>query len=109
MAEKLNITEHYDRIADVLYIDFGFDEPCYTEPIDGVVMVDIGWFSKLPRGLRVMSPRAHKFECQMVIRQAEQVCRKAMEQQVKQIQTEEPILHDILGQTLTQAFSHMPH
>ena len=30
-----------------------------------------------------------------------------MEKRVKQIQTEEPIFQDILGETLNQAFSHV--
>lgn len=54
MLEKLNITHHYDSLADVLYIDFGSDEPCFTENLDDVLMADIGWFSRSLCGLRVI-------------------------------------------------------
>jgi hypothetical protein len=102
MAEKLNITHHYDRTADVLYIDFGFDEPCFTEALDGSIMVDIGWFSKLPRGARIMSPKAHKIESiKMVIGQIGSL----MEKQVQLIQTTEPVLKNDLAQELNRAFS----
>jgi hypothetical protein len=107
MAQKLNITHHYDRNADILYVDFGFDEPCYTESTDGVVMIDIGWFTKLPRGLRIISPSTRRVKVNMVIAQAEKTCRHFMEEQAKQIATQEPVLSDLLAQTLNQAFMHM--
>jgi hypothetical protein len=108
MAEKMNITQHYDERADVLYIDFGSDEPCYTESTDGIVMIDIGWFSKLPRGVRIVSPKAQKVKTvglRVIIAQVEKACQQFMEQRVKQIQTEETVLPDMLGQTLNQAFA----
>jgi hypothetical protein len=108
MAEKINITKHYDKDADILYIDFGSDEPCYTEDIDGFLMIDIGWFSKLPRGVKIISPKTHKVKSfKMVITQIEKTCRQLMKQQVKQIQTEEPMLQNILGQTLNRAFARV--
>ena len=108
MAEKINITKHYDKHADILYIDFGSDEPCYTEDIDGFFMIDIGWFSKLPRGVKIISPKTHKVKSvKMIVTQVERTCRRFMKQRVKQIQTEEPVLQNILGQTLNQAFARV--
>jgi len=108
MAEKINITKHYDKRADILYIDFGSDEPCYTEDIDGFLMIDIGWFSKLPRGVKIISPKTHKVKSvKMIVTQVERTCRQLMKQRVKQIQTEEPVLQNILGQTLNQAFARV--
>lgn len=52
-----NITHHYDEDADVLYIDFGSDEPCYTENLDDLVMIEIGWFSKIMHGIRIIGPK----------------------------------------------------
>ena len=108
MNDKTNITQHYDKDADVLYIDFGSDEPCFTESTDGTLLIDIGWFSKLPRGIRIISPKAQKIEqFGFFIARIEKTCRNIMEKRVKQIQTEEPIFQDILGETLNQAFSHV--
>lgn len=106
MAEKMNITQHYDEKADILYIDFGSDEPCFTEDLDGFLMIDIGWFSKLPRGLRVVSPKSLKVRSiKMVITQAEKQCKDLMEQQAKQIETSEPVLKDALNSVLKEAFA----
>lgn len=52
-----NITHHYDEEADVLYIDFGSDEPCYTENLDDLVMIELGWFSKKMHGIRIVGPK----------------------------------------------------
>ena len=108
MAEKMNITHHYDNLADILYIDFGSDEPCFTEDLNGFLMIDIGWFSKLPRGARIISPKALKVSSvKMVIQQIEESCRDLMEKQARLIQTAEPILQTNLAEGLTQAFAHV--
>ncbi len=109
MAEKMKISHHYDQEADILYIDFGSDEPCFTEDLDGVVMVDIGWFSKLPRGLRIISPKARKVEVnfKMVVQLAENKCKDLMEQQAQLIHTQEPVLQTLLGRELNQAFAYV--
>lgn len=110
MAEKMNITQHYDELADILYVDFGSDEPCYTEAISGIAMLDIGWFSKLPRGVKIISPKANKVkavEFKVVITQIQDACREFLGQQAKQIETEESVLPDILGERLTQSFAQV--
>jgi hypothetical protein len=110
MAEKMNITQHYDELADILYIDFGSDEPCFTEPISGVVMLDIGWFSKLPRGVKIISPKANQIKAvgfKVIITQVKKACRNFLKQQAKQIETEESELPDILSQRLSQSFTHV--
>lgn len=114
MAEKLNITSHYDSLADVLYVDFGSQEPCFTDDFDGFIMLDIGWFSHLPRGLRIVGPKEHKItsmtmkmEIKKIVRKAERACKRLMEEKVKQIKTEEPIFDNILKQALNQAFARV--
>jgi len=102
MAEKLNITHHYDKNADILYIDFGSDEPCFTEDVDGLLMLEIGWFSNLPRGIRVISPKLHKVKSvEVLTKQIE----KAMDKRAKQIEKDKPILRTNLGQKLGQALA----
>jgi len=106
MADKMKITHHYDATADILYIDFGSNEPCYTEDLDGFLMIDIGWFSKLPRGVKIISPKAHKVKSvNMIIKQIEKTCRKLMDQQAKLIKKAEPKLETDLGQELNEALA----
>jgi hypothetical protein len=106
MAEKIKITHHYDEDADILYIDFGSDEPCFTEDLDGVLMIDIGWFSKLPRGAKIISPKARRLRSfSMIIARVEKSCKQIIEQRVSQIQTAEPFLTRILDTKLNEAFA----
>ena len=52
----MNITSHYNDFADVLYIDFGTEEPCYGENLDDRIIAQIGWFSKQLKGFIILSP-----------------------------------------------------
>ena len=108
MSIDMNISHHYDDDADILYIDFGSNEPCFSEEIDGFVMIDVGWFSKLPQGIQVISPRARRLRAvnlRLIVQQVEAKCKALMEQQAKQIHSQEPILHNVLGNVLSQAFA----
>ena len=56
MTREINVTHHYDEDSDVLYIDFGSDEPCYGENLDDKVITQIGWLSGLLKGFIILSP-----------------------------------------------------
>lgn len=45
-----SINYHYDKEADVFYVNLKDDEPTYTKNIDDFIMLEIGWFSGLLRG-----------------------------------------------------------
>ena len=106
MAEKINITHHYDKKADILYIDFGSNEPCFTEDIDGFLMIEIGWFSKLPCGAKIISPKARKVKSiQMEIKKIEKTFHELVDKRVKQLRSAEPTLQTNLGQELNQALA----
>ena len=106
MAETIKVTHHYDADADILYIDFGSAEPCFTEDLDGFLMIDIGWFSKLPRGARFISPRARNVRSiSMIIAKVEKSCKQLIEQQVNQLQTTEPVLESLLDSKINEAFA----
>jgi uncharacterized protein YuzE len=107
MGEKINISHHYDPDADILYIDFGSNEPCYTEDIDGIVMVDVGWFSKLPLGIKIISPKAHKMEAVHLRMVIEDACRRLMQKQARQIENETPLLQHTLDNSFDQMLSHV--
>lgn len=108
MAEKMNITFHYDERADILYLDFGSNEPCYTDDLDGFLMIDIGWFSNLPRGAKIISPKARNIKSvNVVFSRIAHVCQKLMEKQAKRIQTSEPVFETNLSRGLNKAFAQV--
>ena len=53
-GKKIKPTYKYDEESDILYASFGDDEPTFVENLDDndMVLLEIGWFSRLPKGLR---------------------------------------------------------
>ena len=54
---RISITHSYDEDADVLYVrTSGDQEPTFVENVDDVLLLEVGWFSGLPKGFRVLGP-----------------------------------------------------
>lgn len=47
-------TFEHDEVADVLYVTFGTGEPSFCREIDDVLIVEIGAYTKLPTGFRIL-------------------------------------------------------
>ena len=47
--------ELYDRENDVYYVSFGTGEPSYCVEVDDVLVVEVGLFSSLPTGYRLLN------------------------------------------------------
>jgi hypothetical protein len=47
--------ELYDREDDVYYVNFGTGEPSYCVEVDDTLVVEVGLFSKLPTGYRILN------------------------------------------------------
>jgi len=47
--------ELYDRENDVYYVNFGTGEPSYCVEVDDVLVVEVGLFSSLPTGYRLLN------------------------------------------------------
>jgi uncharacterized protein YuzE len=95
MAEKkVNVRHHYDKESDVLYVHFGETEPTHVENIDDFLLLEIGWFSGLPRGFRIIGPKYHKvsaFKVTMVVKQIKDQVRELMEERRRAIKEQEPV------------------
>jgi len=52
--------ETYDPETDILYVPFATGEPSYAEEVDDVFVVEMGMFSHLPTGFRVINFSNHK-------------------------------------------------
>lgn len=111
MAQSIKIKHSYDEEADVLYINFSTDdEPAFTENIDDFMMLEIGWFTGLPKGLRIIGPKAHDMQhlnLKMVFKQVGNKFKSIMEERAKQIKSQEPIIQNWLGAELPRTFASM--
>ena len=107
MADKIEISFNYDRRADILYITFGDDEPVYTDDMDGLIMLEIGWFSGLPKGLRIIGAKAHNLRSVKlnILARVEDQLKNIMEARAKAIQNQESSLQTLLDKELPRAFT----
>ena len=47
--------EQYDKENDVYYVSFGTGEPSYCVEVDDMLVVDVGFFSHVPTGYRILN------------------------------------------------------
>jgi len=90
---KINIAHSYDKDADILYVRISSDqEPTFVENVDDVLLLEIGWFSGLPKGFRILGPKYHSIQSvTMVVRQIKKQVRQLMEEKRKAIKEQEPV------------------
>jgi hypothetical protein len=100
-TQKIKMKHSYDENADVLYVRFGDGEPTFVENLDDFLMIEIGWFSGLPKGLRILSPKHHKMKSislSMIVSRIKKEARELMEQRRKAIKEQEPIFTNFCDQ-----------
>ncbi len=97
-SKKISIKHSYDKDADVLYVRFGTDqEPTFVENIDDFLLIEIGWFSMLPKGFRILGPKYHNIKSintTMIVRQIKKQVRELMEERRRAIKEQEPVFTD---------------
>lgn len=99
-STKMKIQHHYDPDADVLYISLADDEPTYTESIDDTLYLELGWFSGVPKGFRIISPMAKHVSINIgfIIKQLKQV----VEGRRKELKEEEVLFGNMIKQQLPE-------
>jgi len=102
---ELKIQHHYDSETDILYISFVDDEPTYTESVDDILYLELGCFSGIPKGFRIMSPKARKLkkiDITTIVKHLKQV----VEHRRKELKEEEHIFGEILEQQLPKMLQY---
>jgi uncharacterized protein YuzE len=52
---KVAFVEQYDTEDDIYYVSFQTGEPSLVQEVDDVVLVEVGMYSKLPTGFRILN------------------------------------------------------
>jgi len=95
--KKIEVRHRYDKESDVLYIRFGEQEPTHIENLDDFLLLEIGWFSGLPRGIRIIGPKYHKIssvQLTMVVQRIKKQVRELVESQRKLLKEQVPLYTD---------------
>jgi hypothetical protein len=87
---KMKNKVHYDEGADTLYFHFGNDnEPVYSEDIDNGVMVEIGWFSGMPKGFRVLGFKESRINPISLVKTAFEEIKRIYQERIEELQQRE--------------------
>lgn len=57
---NIDFSEQYDQEDDIYYVSFKTGEPSYAKEIDDVLLMEIGIFTNLPTGFRVLNFKKNK-------------------------------------------------
>lgn len=49
------IAERYDQESDIFYVTFKTGEPSYCVEVNDVLVLEVGFFSNLPTGFRILN------------------------------------------------------
>jgi len=77
-----DIEIEYDHEADVLYVSFGGDEVSFSREVNEDLVLDIGMYSGLVTGFRVISPK--KKNLKSVLREAAKQAESIAQNRVKE-------------------------
>jgi hypothetical protein len=97
-AVKITPKPHYDEESDVLYVSFVDDnEPTFVENIDDILLLEIGWFSGLPKGFRILGPKYHKIKNlkTVIVVKLKKQLQQIMEKKRHLLEEQEPIFTNI--------------
>ncbi len=57
---NIDFYEVYDQEDDIYYVSFKTAEPSYVIEIDDVLLLEVGMFTNMPTGFRIMNFKKHK-------------------------------------------------
>jgi len=97
-GRKIGPKPRYDEESDVLYVRFVDDnEPTFVENVDDILLLEIGWFSGLPKGFRILGPKYHKIRNlkTLVVVKLKKQLRQIMKEKRHLLEQQEPIFTNI--------------
>ena len=59
-TDKLEVDEVYDPEDDIMYVSFKTGEPSYCIELDDLIMIEVGEFSRMPTGFRILDYHKRK-------------------------------------------------
>lgn len=59
---NIDFSEVYDSEDDTYYVSFKTGEPSYCKEVDDVILLEVGLFSNLPTGFRILNFRKNKVQ-----------------------------------------------
>ena len=107
---KINFKHTYDANADVLYVNFGDGEPTFVEELeDDFILLEIGWFTNLPKGIRVIGPKKHNLahlNFHVIEKRIEKEFDTIFKNNIRQLKAQRPEMERMVRQNLGQLLNY---
>jgi hypothetical protein len=75
---NVDFSEYYDVEDDVYYVAFKTGEPSFVMEVDDILLIEVGIFTKMPTGFRILNFKKHKIsKVSFVQKQVEKIIKSA--------------------------------
>ena len=77
LVDDIEILERYDQEDDIYYVTMKTAEPSFTEEVDDVLLVELGMFTNMPTGFRILNYTKNKMKVEAFKEAFKEVCKAA--------------------------------
>ena len=102
---KIEFFEQYDQEDDVYYVSFRTGEPSVVQEHDDTLMVEVGMFSGMPTGFRILKYTKHKTAANNLIQDMKALFQKVIEAAESRIKAESAQRENRLTQFFEKAIA----
>ncbi len=88
-ARNIDFAEAYDQEDDIYYVSFKTGEPSYVKEMDDILLLEVGMFTNLPTGFRILHFRKNKIAAVAILARAKKNVEAATRQLSAMIRTRE--------------------
>ncbi len=99
---NIDFAENYDQEEDIYYVTFKTGEPSYVIELDDVMLLEVGMFTNMPTGFRILHFSKNKVgSVQILVKKV----RRAVEEATKQYPAALRSRESQIQQTLEKVFA----
>ena len=93
---SIAFSEHYDEEDDIYYVTFKTGEPSGVLELDDILLLEVGAFTGLPTGFRILNYSKHKID-------AVEIAVKKVKEAMSTVKKDFPAMMDTRSKQVTRA------
>lgn len=101
---NIDFNEYYDQEDDVYYVTFCTNEPSRVVEVDDVLLWEIGVFTNMPTGFRILNYSKNKIaRVAVMVKEAEKMFEEGKRKLQSDLDCRESRIEEMLGKVLEPA------
>ena len=77
--KEIKVSQVYDAEDDIYYVSFETGEPSYVEEVDDDIVIELGIFTNMPTGFRILNFKSLTTKIELEMKQMQKKIQRAME------------------------------